>query len=152
MSEHRICEPADILLVEDNSGDVRLTREAFKEGQIQNTLHVVTDGVEAMDFLAQRADYADAPLPDIVLLDLNLPRKNGDEVLEDIRDDPSLRHIPVIVLTSSQAEEDVVKSYELCANAYLTKPVDPDKFTEVVRTFEEFWLSIVRLPTDEKRE
>ena len=140
--------PAVILLVEDNPGDVRLTQEAFKEGQIQNTIHVVNDGVQAMDFLAQRGDYADAPRPDIVLLDLNLPRKNGDEVLEEIRDDPSLRPIPVVVLTSSQAEEDIVKSYELCANAYLTKPVDPDDFTGIMRTFKEFWLSVVRLPPD----
>ena len=135
-------------MVEDNPGDVRLTQEAFKEGKLKNTLHVVTDGVQAIEFLMQRGDYTDAPRPDIVLLDLNLPRKNGDEVLEEVRDDPSLRPIPVIVLTSSQAEEDVVRSYELCANAYLTKPVDPDEFTDIIRTFEEFWLSVVRLPDD----
>ena len=152
MNEYHDCEPADILLVEDNPGDVRLTQEAFKEGQIQNRLHVVTDGVEAMSFLNQSGDFADAPRPDIILLDLNLPRKNGDEVLEEIREDPILRPIPVIVLTSSQAEEDVVKSYNLCANAYLTKPVDPDRFTAVVRTFEEFWLSVVRLPADETQK
>jgi CheY-like chemotaxis protein len=138
-------EPAQILLVEDNPGDVRLTQEAFRESQIANSLHVVTDGVEALDFLYQRGDHADVPRPDIVLLDLNLPRKNGDEVLEEIQDD-DISCIPVIVLTSSQAEEDVVRSYQLKANAYLTKPVDPEEFIEVVRTFKTFWLEVVRLP------
>lgn len=140
-------EQADILLVEDNPGDVRLTREAFEEGHICNTLHVVTDGVEALDFLHRRGSYADAPRPDVVLLDLNLPRKNGDEVLEEVTDDPELSSIPVIILTSSEAEEDIVRSYELQANAYLTKPVDPEEFIDTVRTFQAFWLSVVRLPT-----
>ena len=135
-----------MLLVEDNPGDVRLTKEAFKEGQIANTLHVTTDGVEAMDFLHQRGERADAPCPDIVLLDLNLPRKNGEEVLSEIRDDPDLKHLPVIILTSSEAQEDVVKSYKHQANAYLTKPVDPAEFIEVVQSLQQFWLSIVRLP------
>ena len=139
-------EPADVLLVEDNPGDVRLTQEAFREGHIQTTIHVATDGVEAMKFLEQTGEYADAPRPDIVLLDLNLPRKNGDEVLEEMKADPELDHIPVIVLTSSAAEEDVSKLYDNNANAYLTKPVDPDEFIETVRTLEEFWLSVVRLP------
>ncbi|QLD90213.1 response regulator [Natronomonas salina] len=139
-------EPADVLLVEDNPGDVRLTQEAFREGRIQTTIHVATDGVEAMKFLEQTGEYADAPRPDIVLLDLNLPRKNGDEVLEEMKADPELDHIPVIVLTSSAAEEDVAKLYDCNANAYLTKPVDPDEFIETVRTLEEFWLSVVRLP------
>ena len=139
-------ESADILLVEDNPGDVRLTKEAFKEGQISNTLHVVTDGIEALNFLYQRGDYTDAPRPDIILLDLNLPRKNGDEVLEEIAEDRELSRIPVIVLTSSESEADVVRSYDLHANAYLTKPVNPEMFVESVRTFEQFWLSIVRLP------
>ncbi|PSP81459.1 two-component system response regulator [Halobacteriales archaeon QS_1_68_20] len=138
--------PADVLLVEDNPGDVRLTREAFEEGQIENTLHVVNDGVKALDFIHQRGEYEGAPQPDIVLLDLNLPRKNGEEVLEAMRADDELEHIPVIVLTSSEAEEDVLRSYELCANAYLTKPVDPDEFIEAVWSFERFWLSVVRLP------
>jgi CheY-like chemotaxis protein len=142
-------DPADILLVEDNPGDVRLTREAFEAGNIANMLHVVTDGSEALDFLFRRGDHADAPRPDVVLLDLNLPRKNGDEVLAEINDDPDLTCIPVIVLTSSDAQEDVVRSYELQANAYLTKPVDPGEFVETVQTFEEFWLSIVRLPPEE---
>ncbi len=142
----RPSDPADILLVEDNPGDVRLTKEAFAEGGIANTLHVATDGVEALDFLYQRGDHADAPRPDVVLLDLNLPRKNGDEVLDEIRSDPDLDYLPVVVLTSSDAQEDVVQSYELQANAYLTKPVDPDEFIETVRTFQEFWLSVVRFP------
>ncbi len=144
--------PADILLVEDNPGDVRLTQEAFEEGGISNTLHVATDGVEALDFLHQRGDHEDAPRPDIVLLDLNLPRKNGEEVLEEINDDPDLACIPVIVLTSSRAEEDVVQSYELRANAFLTKPVDPDEFIEVVQSFQAFWLSVVRLPPCENHD
>ncbi len=141
-------EPAQILLVEDNPGDVRLTKEAFKQGRIENDLHVVSDGTEALDFLTQRGDYADAPRPDLVLLDLNLPGKDGEDVLEELKDDPALRSIPVIVLTSSRAEEDVVKSYELHANAYLTKPVDPDEFIETVRAFEKFWFSVVRLPPE----
>lgn len=144
------CEPADILLVEDNPGDVRLTREAFKEGHINNTLHVATDGVEALEFLYQRDGHADAPRPDIILLDLNLPRMNGDEVLETIQDDGDLCAIPVIVLTSSEASEDVVRSYELDANAYLTKPVDPEEFIEVVQSFQQFWLSVVKLPPCEE--
>ncbi|WP_117594448.1 response regulator [Haloprofundus halophilus] len=141
-------EPVDILLVEDNPGDIRLTKEAFKEGRIANTLHVVKDGVDALDFLFQRNDYADAPRPALVLLDLNLPRKNGDEVLEELHADPTRRRIPVIVLTSSEAETDVVKSYELCASGYLTKPVDPFEFIEMLQELERFWLSIMRLPTD----
>jgi len=140
----------DILLVEDNPGDVRLTREAFADGRIANTLHVTTDGHEALDFLYQRGEYADAPVPDVVLLDLNLPRMNGDEVLATIRDDPDMDPLPVIVLTSSSAEEDILKSYELHANAFLTKPVDPDSFIDRVRTFQEFWLEVVRLPGGEE--
>jgi len=142
-------DTADILLVEDNPGDVRLTEEAFREGQIKNTLHVVNDGVDALEFLRQRGEYADAPRPDIVLLDLNLPRKDGDEVLDAIRDDADLEALPVVVLTSSEAQEDIVQSYELKANAFLTKPVDPEEFIEVVRTFQEFWLSVVRLPPED---
>ncbi|WP_436347356.1 response regulator [Natronorubrum sp. FCH18a] len=141
-------EPAQILLVEDNPGDVRLTEEAFKQGRIENDLHVVTDGNEALEFLYRRGEYADAPRPDLILLDLNLPRKDGEEVLEELKGDSELRSIPVIVLTSSRAEEDVVRSYELHANAYLTKPVDPDDFIETVRAFEKFWFSVVRLPPE----
>ncbi|MFB1066626.1 response regulator [Natrinema sp. H-ect4] len=141
-------EPAQILLVEDNPGDVRLTKEAFKQGRIENDLHVVSDGIEALAFLSQEGEYADAPRPDLILLDLNLPGKGGEEVLEELKEDPVLRSIPVIVLTSSRAEEDVVKSYELHANAYLTKPVDPDEFIQTVRAFEKFWFSVVRLPPE----
>ena len=140
---------ADVLLVEDNPGDVRLTREAFREGNIKVTLHVVTDGIEALDFLHRRRAYDDAPRPDIVLLDINLPRLNGDEVLKEMREDPDLEHIPVVVLTSSGAEEDVARLYDRQANAYLTKPIDPDDFIDTVRTLEQVWLSIVRLPDHE---
>ncbi|WP_224268667.1 response regulator [Haloprofundus salinisoli] len=147
-SEQRSTKPVDILLVEDNPGDVRLTKEAFKDGMIKNTLHVVNDGVDALDFLFQRNDYADAPRPDLVLLDLNLPRKNGDEVLEELHGDSDRRHIPIIVLTSSEAEIDIVQSYELCANGYLTKPVDPTEFIDMILELERFWLSIMRLPTE----
>ncbi|ELY88638.1 response regulator receiver protein [Natrialba hulunbeirensis JCM 10989] len=139
---------AQILLVEDNPGDVRLTKEAFKQGRIENDLHVVSDGTEALEFLHQQNEYEDAPRPDLILLDLNLPRTDGEEVLEELKGDSELRSIPVIVLTSSRAEEDVVKSYELHANAYLTKPVDPDEFIETVRAFEKFWFSVVRLPPE----
>ena len=146
MTEQSPQEHVDILLVEDNPGDVRLTQEAFKNGQIYNDLHVVNDGDEALAFLRNEGEHADAPTPDIVLLDLNLPRKNGDEVLAEVRADPDLARIPVIVLTSSEAQEDVAQSYELQANAYLTKPVDPSEFIEVVKSFKQFWLSVVRLP------
>ena len=149
MSDLQGANEADILLVEDNPGDIRLTKEAFKEeGNFTNTLHVVEDGVEALDFCFQRGDYADAPRPDIILLDLNLPRKNGDEVLKEIRKDPSLQAIPVIVLTSSEEHKDVVQSYELCANAYITKPVEPTEFAEIAQSLQNFWLSVVRLPDD----
>jgi CheY-like chemotaxis protein len=142
-------EPADILLVEDNPGDIRLTEEAFKDSRIANTLHVVTDGVEALDFLHRRGEYTDSPRPDLILLDLNLPRKNGKEFLKELDEDSSdLSHIPVIVLTSSKAEEDVIRSYELAANAYMTKPVDPSEFIETIQNFETFWLKVVRLPPE----
>ncbi|MWV38880.1 response regulator [Natrialba sp. INN-245] len=144
-------ERAQILLVEDNPGDVRLTEEAFKQGRIENDLHVVTDGNQALEFLGRDGRYEDAPRPDLILLDLNLPRTDGEEVLEQLKDDPNLRSIPVIVLTSSRAEEDIVKSYELHANAYLTKPVDPDEFIDAVRAFEKFWFSVVRLPSEVDR-
>lgn len=139
-------DPVDILLVEDNPGDVRLTKEAFKEGNIHNELHVTTNGMEALDFLHQRGEYEDAPRPAIVLLDLNLPRKDGDEVLEEIRSDPDINNLPVIILTSSSAEEDVAQSYDLQANAFLTKPVSPEEFVDTVKSFQQFWLSVVRLP------
>lgn len=147
-SEYDAAEPADILLVEDNPGDVRLTKEAFKDGRIANTLHVVENGVDALDFLFQRNDYADAPRPDLVLLDLNLPRKNGGEVLDELHEDPTRRSIPVIILTSSESEMDIVRSYERCARGYLTKPVDPNEFIATIQELERFWLSVMRLPTD----
>lgn len=138
--------PIQILLVEDNPGDVRLTVEALKDAKVYNKLHVVEDGVLALEFLHQRGAYQDAPRPDLVLLDLNLPRKNGREVLADIKTDDRLKTIPVVILTTSQAEEDVLKAYSLHANCYITKPVDFIQFTNIVRTIEEFWLTIVLLP------
>lgn len=140
--------PADVLLVEDNPGDVRLTREALDSGEPEIRLHVVRDGVEALDFLAGRGEYVDTATPDAVLLDLNLPRKGGEEVLEALASEQSLPNPPVIVLTSSDAAEDVARSYELAANAYLTKPVAPEEFIETVRQFESFWLSAAQLPTE----
>jgi CheY-like chemotaxis protein len=138
--------PIEILLVEDNPGDVRLTVEALKEAKVRNNLHVAKDGVEAMEFLRRAGAHAEAPRPDLVLLDLNLPRKDGREVLQEIKTDPDLDLIPVVVLTTSQAEQDVLESYQLHANAYVTKPVDLERFLQVVRSIENFWLEIVRLP------
>lgn len=140
-------QPVEILLAEDNPGDAKLTRKAFEQGNILNNLHVVEDGVEAMRYLRQEGEYEDQPRPDLVLLDLNMPRKDGWDVLEEMDDDPELRRIPVIVLTSSEAESDIVKSYELAANAYLTKPVDYQGFMEIVRSFEDFWLTLVKMPS-----
>jgi CheY-like chemotaxis protein len=136
----------DILMVEDNPGDARLTREALKESKVCNNLHHVRDGVEAMEFLRKEGEFGDAPTPDIILLDLNLPRKDGRQVLAELKASPRLKHIPVVVLTTSEAEQDIVKSYELHANCYITKPVDLDKFVEIIRGIENFWLSIVKLP------
>lgn len=137
---------ADILLVEDNPGDVRLTREALKESKISNNLHVVTDGVQAMDFLKRQGEHSGAIRPDLVLLDLNLPRMDGREVLAEIKADPELRRIPVVIMTSSEAEQDILTTYNLNANAYVTKPLDLEQFVRVVHSIEEFWLSIVKLP------
>ena len=136
----------DILLVEDNPGDVRLTLEALKEGKVRNHLSVVGDGVEALAFLLQEGKYADAPRPDLILLDLNLPKKGGREVLMEIKNYEHLKQIPVVVLTTSNAEKDILRAYELYANCYITKPVDFDQFTKVVRSIEDFWLTIVKLP------
>ena len=141
----------EILLVEDNSGDVRLTEEALKENKMRNKLHVVGDGVEALAFLRQEGKYSDAPRPDLILLDLNLPKKDGREVLEDIKIDETLKRIPVIILTTSQAEEDVLKTYNLHANCYITKPVELEQFIQVVKTIKDFWFSIVKLPLVEKK-
>ena len=138
--------PVEILLVEDNPGDERLTREALKEGKVYNNLHWVKDGVEAMEFLYRRGKYRDAPRPDIILLDLNLPKKDGREVLQEIKADDALKRIPVVVLTTSKAEEDVLKTYDLHANCYVTKPVDLEKFIVVVRSIDVFWLTVVTLP------
>ena len=135
-----------ILLVEDNPGDVRLTQEALREGKVHNELSVVGDGVDALAFLRREGGFADAPKPDLILLDLNLPRKDGREVLEELKADPDLRRIPVVVLTTSKAEEDVIRSYDLHANCYITKPVDLDQFIHVVQSIEDFWLTIVKLP------
>mgnify|MGYP000613311326 FL=1 len=144
----RAGEPVEILMAEDNPGDVTLTRKALEEGKLANNLHVVNDGVEAIAYLNGEGEYADRPRPDLILLDLNMPRKDGREVLEDIKSDDDLKRIPVVVLTSSEAEEDVAKSYELHANAYLTKPIDFDGFLEIVGSLEEFWLEVVKLPPE----
>ncbi len=136
----------EILMVEDNPADARLTEEALKEGLLCNRLHLARDGVEAMKFLRREEPFRDAPRPDVVLLDLNLPRKDGREVLAEIKTDPSLKNIPVVVLTTSEAEQDIVKSYALHANCYVTKPVDLQRFIEIVRQIETFWLQIVKLP------
>jgi len=136
----------EILLVEDNPGDADLARETLTLSKINNNLHVVSDGEKAMDFLRQQGAYAGAPRPDIILLDLNLPRKDGREVLAEIKQDAHLKRIPVVILTSSGAEEDVIKSYNLHANCYITKPLDFTQFTKVVHSIEDFWLSIVKLP------
>lgn len=136
----------DVLLVEDDPGDVLMTREAFEDNKVVNRLQVVSDGVSALTFLRKEGEFADAPTPDLVLLDLNLPRMDGREVLEAMKSDENLRSIPVVVLTTSEAEEDVVRSYSLHANAYVTKPVDFDRFIEVVRQIDEFFVEVVRLP------
>ena len=139
-------EPVQILLVEDSPGDIRLTREVLRDARIANHLHIVSDGEQAMAFLRREGEYADMQRPDLILLDLNLPRKDGREVLAELKEDPELHLIPVIVLTTSSAEQDVLRSYDLKAACYITKPIDLDEFIAVVRSIETFWLSIVRLP------
>ncbi len=136
----------DVLLVEDDPGDALMTQEAFEHHKIRNTLHVVKDGVEALAFLRREGEFADAPRPGLILLDLNLPRKDGREVLAEVKADADLRHIPVVVLTTSDAEEDILRSYSLHANAYVTKPVDFDRFIEVVRQIDDFFVTVVKLP------
>lgn len=138
--------PIELLLVEDNPGDARLTMEAFKDAKVINNLHIVEDGVEAMKFLCRQEPYTEAPRPDLILLDLNLPRKDGREVLAEIKANDSLKSIPVIILTTSEAEKDVLISYELNANCFISKPVELDEFLNVIKTIEDFWLTIVKLP------
>jgi chemotaxis family two-component system response regulator Rcp1 len=140
-------KPIDILLIEDNPADVRLTLEAFKEGKVNNTLHVVGNGEDAIAFLKQEGKYSNAPRPDIILLDLNLPKKDGREVLEEIKNETSLKRIPVIILTTSKAEEDILKTYNLHANCYINKPVDVDEFITIAKSIENYWLAIVKLPS-----
>jgi CheY-like chemotaxis protein len=140
--------PAEVFLVEDNPGDVRLTQEVLKEAKVSNRLSVAPDGVEALAFLRREGSYQDAPSPDLILLDLNLPKKDGREVLAEIKADAMLRKIPVVILTTSKAEEDVLRSYQLHANCYVTKPVDLSSFISVVRSIEDFWLCVVKLPPE----
>lgn len=142
-----VTRPLQLLLVEDNPGDVRLTREALKSGEVVVNLSVAKDGVEAIDFLRKRGEFETAPDPDLILLDLNLPRKNGREVLSEIKSDPELKKIPVLVMTTSRADQDIHRAYSLNANCYITKPMDLDEFLRIVRSIEEFWLKTVTLPT-----
>ncbi len=146
MNKQNMGKPIDILLVEDNPGDVRLTQEAMKEAKVRNDLHIVGDGVEALAFLRKQGVYKDVPRPDMILLDLNLPKKNGHEVLTEIKADDDLKRIPVVMLTISKDEEDILKSYNLHANCFITKPVDLDQFLTVVKSIEDFWLTVVKLP------
>jgi len=143
-----LCRSVEILLVEDNPGDVRLTQEALKDNKMHNNLHVVEDGVEALAFLRKEGQYSGSPRPDLILLDLNLPRKDGREVLAEIKADARLRRIPVVVLTTSKAEEDILRAYDLSANCYITKPVDFEQFIRVVKSIEDFWLAMVKLPSE----
>ena len=141
--------PVEILLIEDNPGDVRLTKEALKEGKLINNLHVVGDGVEALAYLKKIGNFKNEPTPDLILLDLNLPKKDGRELLAEIKEDKHFKHIPVVVLTTSKAEADIIKSYESHANCYITKPVDMNQFIKIVQSIEFFWFSIVKLPPNE---
>lgn len=138
--------PIEVLLVEDNPGDVRLMVEALKDAKVNNNLSVAINGEEAMAFIRREGAYSDAPTPDLIMLDLNLPKKDGREVLEEIKEDPDFKHIPVVVITTSGAEEDIIKSYSLHANCYITKPVNFEQFIKVVHSIEEFWLTVVKLP------
>ena len=138
--------PIEVLLVEDDPGDVLMTQEAFEEHKVRNRLTVVSDGAEALSYLRREGQYADAVRPDLILLDLNLPRRDGRQVLAEVKGDPELRRIPIVVLTTSEAEEDILRSYDLHANAYVTKPVDFDRFVAVIQQIDEFFISVVRLP------
>ena len=146
MANHAPINPVEILLVEDNPADVRLTKEALKEEKIHNNLNVVKDGIEALAFLRKQAPFQKAVRPDLILLDLNLPRKDGREVLKEIKEDENLKCIPVVVLTVSEAESDILKTYNLHANCYITKPIDLSQFSRVVKSIQDFWLTIVKLP------
>lgn len=148
MNSPQLVRPVEILLVEDNPGDADLAREALEDSKMKNNLHVVEDGVEAMAFLRKEGAHSGAVHPDLILLDLNLPKKDGREVLAEIKGDPGLKRIPVVILTTSSAEEDVLRTYNLHANCYITKPIQFDQFLKVVRSIEAFWLSIVVLPPD----
>ncbi len=150
MSTPQLLDPIDVLLIEDDPGDTLMIREAFSDNKIRNTLSCVTDGEQAMRFLRNEGEFTDAPRPDLILLDLNLPRKDGRQVLAEIKRDPQLSAIPVVVLTTSAAEEDVLRSYQLHANAYVTKPVDFDRFIQVVRQIDEFFVTVVKLPPNGK--
>lgn len=143
-------KPIEILLVEDNPGDVRLTIEALKEGKVKNNLHVAMNGVQAMECLRQEGEFSGTPRPDLILLDLNLPIMDGREVLENVKADEDLRRIPVVILTTSKAEEDILKTYDLHANCYVSKPVQLEAFMQVIKSIENFWLSVVRLPPNEE--
>jgi chemotaxis family two-component system response regulator Rcp1 len=140
--------PIEVLLVEDSPGDVRLTREAFKDAKVHINLNVASDGAEAMEFLNREGKHAHAPRPDLILLDLNLPKKDGREVLEEVKQSPTLRSIPVVILTTSASDADILRSYRLHANCYITKPVSLDAFLEVVKSIDDFWLTVVRLPSE----
>jgi chemotaxis family two-component system response regulator Rcp1 len=149
MIKKNIGKSVDILLVEDNPGDVRLTKEALRDAKVRNKIFVAKDGVEAMEFLRKEGSFTDMQTPDLILLDLNLPRKNGREVLTEIKNDPELKRIPVVILTSSTADEDILKAYNLHANCYITKPVDLNGFVKIMHSLEEFWFTIVKLPPEE---
>jgi CheY-like chemotaxis protein len=147
MTNDAECQIVDVLLVEDDEGDVLMTREAFEHYKIRNTLHVVTDGDQALQFVRRTGDYTDAPRPGLIMLDLNLPRRDGLEVLAELKGDPDLRLIPVVILTTSQAEEDIIRSYSLHANAYVTKPVDFEQFIDAIRQIDSFFITVVKLPS-----
>jgi CheY-like chemotaxis protein len=143
-----MANPINILLVEDNPADARLIKEVFKDTKTKNRLYVVKDGVEAMAFLNQELEYTDIPRPDVILLDLNLPRKDGREVLKELKEDDILKRVPIVILTTSSAEEDIIRTYNNHANCYITKPVDFDQFLKVINSIEDFWLSVVKLPSN----
>ncbi|MBI5359604.1 MAG: response regulator [Planctomycetes bacterium] len=151
MNQENQIKPIDILLVEDDPGDARLTKEAMKDTKLRNNIFHVTDGEEAMAFLRKEGRYADVPCPDLILMDLNLPKRNGIEVLAEIKNNKNLKRIPVVILTVSSAEEDILKSYNLHANCYITKPIDLNQFMNVVKSIEDFWLTIVKLPNGSKK-